>query len=77
MKPVLLIGRLIKNSSLRDQLVYEPFGGSGSTLIAADHLDRTCYCMELDPRYVDVIIERWETLTEEKVMKLNVETLTQ
>ena len=72
MKPVALIGRLIKNSSLRDQLVYEPFGGSGSTLIAADQLDRTCYCMELDPRYVDVIIERWEVLTGSKSEHLNI-----
>jgi len=73
MKPVALIGRLIKNSSLRDQLVYEPFGGSGSTLIAADQLDRTCYCMELDPRYVDVIIERWEALKDEKAIQVNLE----
>jgi len=71
MKPVSLIGRLIKNSSLRDQLVYESFVGSGSTLIAADQLDRICYCMELDPRYVDVIIERWETLTDSKSVQLN------
>ena len=66
MKPVALIGRLIKNSSLRDHLAYKPFGGSGSTLIAEDQLDRTCYCMELDPRYVDIIIECWEALTNEK-----------
>jgi len=66
-----LIGRLIKNSILRDQLVYEPFGGSGSTLNAADQLDRTCYCMELGPRYVDVIIERWEILTDSKSIQLN------
>jgi len=70
MKPVPLIGRLIKNSSLRDQLVYEPFGGSGSTLIAADQLDRTCYCMELDPRYVDVIIQRWEEFAKESAIKI-------
>ncbi|PKM68936.1 MAG: hypothetical protein CVU94_04965 [Firmicutes bacterium HGW-Firmicutes-19] len=42
------------------ELLYEPFGGSGSTLIAADQLDRVCYCMELDPKYVDVIVKRWE-----------------
>ncbi len=60
MKPVPLVGRLIKNSSKARQLLYEPFGGSGSTLIAADQLDRVCYCMELDPKYVDVIIKRWE-----------------
>jgi DNA modification methylase len=60
MKPVALVGRLIKNSSKARELLYEPFGGSGSTLIAADQLDRVCYCMELDPKYVDVIVKRWE-----------------
>ena len=63
MKPVALIGPLIKNSNLRDQLVYEPFGGSGSTLIAADQLVQTCYSMECDSRYVDVILERWKAIT--------------
>lgn len=42
------------------ELLYEPFGGSGSTMMAADQLDRVCYCMELDPKYVDVIVKRWE-----------------
>jgi DNA modification methylase len=60
MKPVSLVGKLIKNSSKARQLLYEPFGGSGSTLIAADQLDRVCNCMELDPKYVDVIVKRWE-----------------
>lgn len=60
MKPVSLVGKLIKNSSKARDLLYEPFGGSGSTLIAADQLDRECYCMELDPKYVDVIVKRWE-----------------
>jgi DNA modification methylase len=64
MKPIPLIGKLIKNSSIKGQLVYEPFAGSGSTLIAADQLERTCYAMELDPRYVDVIVTRWEELTQ-------------
>lgn len=71
MKPIPLIGKLIKNSSLRNQLVYEPFGGSGSTLIAADQLNRVCYCMELDPRYVDVIVTRWEELTNQKAQILH------
>jgi DNA modification methylase len=70
MKPIPLIGKLIKNSSLRGQLVYEPFAGSGSTLIAADQLNRTCYCMELDPRYVDVIVTRWEELTHKIAIKI-------
>ena len=51
--------------------VFDPFGGSGSTLIACEQLDRTCYMMELDPKYCDVIIKRWETLTGDKAVKLN------
>lgn len=51
--------------------VFDPFGGSGSTLIACEQLDRTCYMMELDPKYCDVIIKRWETLKGEKAVKLN------
>ena len=69
MKPIPLIGKLIKNSSIKGQLVYEPFAGSGSTLIAADQLERTCYAMELDPRYVDVIVTRWEELTKQKAIR--------
>lgn len=42
------------------------FGGSGSTLVACEQLNRTCYMMELDPKYCDVIIKRWETLTGKK-----------
>ena len=47
------------------------FGGSGSTLVACEQLDRTCYMMELDPKYCDVIIKRWETLTGEKAVLIN------
>lgn len=50
--------------------IFDPFGGSGSTLIACEQLDRTCYMMELDPKYCDVIIKRWETLTGEKAVLL-------
>lgn len=49
----------------------DPFGGSGSTLIACEQLNRTCYMMELDPKYCDVIIKRWETLTGQKAVLLN------
>lgn len=70
MKPVSLCGRLIKNSSKPKEIVYEPFGGSGSTLIAAEQLNRKCYCMELDPKYVDVIIKRWEEHAGSKAVKL-------
>lgn len=66
MKPIKLIARLIKNSSKKNERVIDFFGGSGSTLIAAEQLGRKCYMMELDPKYVDVIIDRWETLTGEK-----------
>lgn len=63
MKPVPLIGRLIHNSSRQEENVLDPFGGSGSTLIACEQLNRRCYMMELDPRYVDVIVDRWEKFT--------------
>lgn len=66
MKPIALISYPIKNSSMSNCIVLDPFGGSGSTLIACEQLDRICYTMELDPKYCDVIIKRWETLTGEK-----------
>lgn len=71
MKPIKLISRLILNSSKQGELVLDLFGGSGSTLIAAEQMNRRCYMMEYDPQYVDVIIERWENLTGEKAVKLN------
>ena len=63
MKPVPLIEYLIKNSSKRGQLVLDLFGGSGSTLIAAENTGREAYLMEIDPRYVDVTIKRWQDQT--------------
>jgi DNA modification methylase len=62
-KPIELIARAIENSSKQKDSILDLFGGSGSTLIAAETLNRTCYMMELDPKYVDVIIARWEKLT--------------
>jgi len=50
-------------SHKKSRLVYEPFLGSGTTLIAAEQLGRTCYGMEISPAYCDVIVQRWETLT--------------
>lgn len=70
MKPVRLIGRLIANSSRKGECVLDTFGGSGSTLIAAEQLGRKCYMMELEPKYVDVIIDRWETFTGQKARKV-------
>lgn len=68
MKPIPLIGRLIKNSSIKNTNVLDLFGGSGSTLIACEQLNRKCFTMELDPKYCDVIIKRWETLTGKKAV---------
>ena len=59
MKPLELVGRAISNSSKPNELVLDLFGGSGSTLIAADQLKRTAYIMELDEKFVDVIIKRF------------------
>ena len=66
MKPVELVANAIKNSSQSGDIVIDLFGGSGSTLIAAEQLNRICHTMELDPKYVDVIVKRLENLTGEK-----------
>lgn len=66
MKPIKLLARLIRNSSRTDEIVLDTFGGSGSTLMACEQLGRTCYTCELDPKYVDVIINRWEEFTGHK-----------
>lgn len=63
MKPVALLRKLILNSSRRNDIVYDPFGGSGSTLIACEHTQRRCFMIELDPHYCRVILERWEQQT--------------
>lgn len=71
MKPIKLIGQNIFNSSKEGQTVLDIFGGSGSTLIAAEQLKRSCRMMELDPRYIDVIIKRWEDFTGRKAVKIS------
>lgn len=63
MKPIKLIGKQMINSTKPGQNVLDIFGGSGTTLIVAEQLERKCYMVELDPKYVDVIIERWELYT--------------
>lgn len=70
MKPVALMSESILNSTKRGQVVLDPFGGSGSTLIACEQTGRACRMVELDPHYCDVIINRWESLTGEKAVKL-------
>ena len=71
MKPVRLMARLVANSTRKRETVLDLFGGSGSTLIACEQLDRRCCMMELDPKYVDVIIDRWEKFTGKKAEKIN------
>lgn len=70
MKPLTICGLMIHNSSRSGENVLDLFGGSGSTLIACEQLKRNCYMMELDPAYVDVIIDRWEKFTGGKAEKL-------
>lgn len=71
MKPIELIAYLINNSSKKNNKVIDLFGGSGSTLIACEQLDRCAYLMEHDPKYCDVIIDRWEKYTNKKAELVN------
>ena len=64
MKPVALVERAIRNSSKSRDIVLDPFGGSGTTMIAAEHAGRRARLIELDPKYVDVIVQRWQDATE-------------
>jgi DNA modification methylase len=66
MKPVELCEKAIRNSSRVNQVIADLFGGSGSTLIACEKLNRKCYMMEIDEHYCDVIIERWQNFTGKK-----------
>jgi DNA modification methylase len=70
MKPVELVERAIRNSSKTRDLVLDPFGGSGSTLIACEKSGRRARLIELDPKYVDVIVKRWEAFTGRKATRL-------
>lgn len=65
-KPLKLCARAIESSSRPGETVLDMFGGSGSTLIACEQLGRSAYLMELEPKWVDVIIDRWESFTGEK-----------
>ena len=70
-KPIALCTRAIKSSSRENENVLDVFGGSGSTLIACEQNNRNAYLMELEPKWVDVIIQRWENFTGEKAIKIN------
>ena len=69
MKPITLCAKLIYNSSHEGDTVYEPFGGSGSTLIASEQLNRKCCAIELEPKYCDVIVRRYKELCPEVEIK--------
>lgn len=70
MKPVPLFAYQMCNSSRPGDIVLDSFGGSGTTMIAAEQMGRSARLMELDPHYCDVIIARWEKLTGNKAVKL-------
>ena len=63
MKPVALVERAVRNSSKSRDIVFDPFGGSGTTLIAAERMGRRARLIELDPKYVDVVVQRWQDQT--------------
>ena len=65
-KPVALISRALRNSTIRGESVLDPFVGSGTTMIACEQLGRLCFAMEIEPKYCDVVVERWETYTGKK-----------
>jgi len=69
-KPVKLVTIAVKNSSKRGDIILDLFGGSGSTMLACEQTARTAYTMELDPRYVDVIVKRYEKASKDKAIKL-------
>ena len=70
-KPVEIISKAIRNSSKKEDIILDSFGGSGSTLIACEKLIRKARIMELDPKYCDVIIKRWENYTGLQAKKIN------
>jgi DNA modification methylase len=75
MKPIELCEKAIKNSSIENSLIIEPFLGSGSTMVAAHQLKRKCYGMELDPKYCQVIVDRMRKLDPALIIKKNGVTL--
>ncbi len=68
-KPVECMKRPIENNSSPGQAVYEPFSGSGTTIIAAEMTGRTCHAIEINPTYVDIAVKRWEQFTGEKAAR--------
>jgi DNA modification methylase len=65
-----LVGRAIRHSSRPHDTVYDPFLGSGTTVIAAEQSDRTCLALELDPVYAQVAIERWQKFSGQRALRV-------
>lgn len=69
-KPIELPARAIRNHSKKGDIIFEPFSGSGSTMLACEQLDRICYAMEIDPVYCEATLQRWESLTGQTAQKI-------
>jgi DNA modification methylase len=69
-KPVALFSRALRNSTIRGERVCDVFVGSGTTLIACEQLGRICYAMEIEPKYCDVVVTRWEQYTGKKAQRI-------
>ena len=69
--PIRLPERAMRVSSNEGEIILDCYGGSGSTLIACEKNNRVCYIMEIEPKYCQVIIDRWESLTQQKAKKVN------
>ena len=70
-KPIRMLSEILQDFTNEGDIILDVFGGSGSTLIACEQLNRKCFMCELDPKYIDVIIERWENLTGEKAVLIS------
>jgi len=75
-KPVSVMSRALRNSTIRGERVLDPFVGSGTTLIACEQLGRICYAMEIEPKYVDVAVQRWSDYTGKRAALIHTETAT-
>ena len=73
MKPVALVADALRDCSKRGEIVLDPFGGSGTTMIAAERTGRTARLIEIDPIYCDVIIRRWQTLSGKSCSSIRIE----
>jgi len=74
MKPVELFARAVRNSSTKKSVVYEPFSGSGTAVIACEQEGRACRGIEIEPRYVQVAIDRWQNFTGKKAERVEATT---